>query len=286
MEIGIPSDPSQDLDEIQQQVAAVQDDSFETQSSSSVAGNTEQFDPCDEVRPDVELVFHEAEDPFAEQFEEEEVVVPRTIPFADTPTRSAENHAVEDESTVAADEVSEEPEPEELLAEEAHLPEPEEAGIAVTEDGATQPDPQPSELQSEPVVVGDEQSYAPDNLDCQPGTVEGTSEDAEAEPRLDADCVELVEAACGGVQFHASAAESHGTAAMDVTAPVGAAIVCPTPLESWSESTSDQVVLPAAGELPNVEGRCTGGESGESLVRPRRRDEYRRLFAQLRRRKA
>jgi hypothetical protein len=71
-----------------------------------------------------------------------------------------------------------------------------------------------------------------------------------------------------------------------VTAPVGAAIVCPAPLESWSESTSDQVVLPAAGELPNVEDRCPGGASEESLVRPRRRDEYRRLFAQLRRRKA
>jgi hypothetical protein len=40
-----------------------------------------QFDPADDVRPEVELVYHEAEDPFAEEFEEEEIVDQRTIPF-------------------------------------------------------------------------------------------------------------------------------------------------------------------------------------------------------------
>jgi type II secretory pathway predicted ATPase ExeA len=82
-------DPTQRLDEIERHVAAAQDDWPEAQPAPSLPAD-EQFDPADEVPPEVELSFHDADDPFAEPFAEEEVVGARILPFA-AAARSADS---------------------------------------------------------------------------------------------------------------------------------------------------------------------------------------------------
>jgi type II secretory pathway predicted ATPase ExeA len=73
-------DPSATLDEIEQRVADAHQ-KFNSPDFSGPAPGDEQFDPMDDVRPEVELLFQQAEDPFADEFEEEEIVDPRAIPF-------------------------------------------------------------------------------------------------------------------------------------------------------------------------------------------------------------
>jgi len=84
-------DPTATLDEIEQRVA-------EASGELPAAVKTDRepnggcFDPTDDVRPEVELVFHEAEDPFAEEFEDEEIVDHRTIPFRGPELRGPERN--------------------------------------------------------------------------------------------------------------------------------------------------------------------------------------------------
>ena len=75
-------------------------------------------------------------------------------------------------------------------------------------------------------------------------------------------------------------------AAVDVTAPVGAAVVCPAPLDTWPGSTSNTILPPDDRDIIVIEDRCPAAASEESLARRQQRKEYRRLFAQLRRRQA
>jgi type II secretory pathway predicted ATPase ExeA len=73
-------DPTATLDEIEQRVAQTHEE-LSPPAWTCPDPEDGQFDPTEDVRPEVELVFHEAEDPFAEEFEEEEIVDQRTIPF-------------------------------------------------------------------------------------------------------------------------------------------------------------------------------------------------------------
>jgi hypothetical protein len=73
-------DPTTMLDEIEQGVALAHQELNATESKSPSLDNGE-FNPSDDVHPQVELLFHQAEDPFADEFEEEEIVDPRAIPF-------------------------------------------------------------------------------------------------------------------------------------------------------------------------------------------------------------
>ncbi|MEQ8784921.1 MAG: AAA family ATPase [Pirellulaceae bacterium] len=58
-----PMDPIEQIEQIEQQVEAVQND--------------EDFQPAGSIGPEVELVFHGPHDPFAQPFDEEEVVIDR-----------------------------------------------------------------------------------------------------------------------------------------------------------------------------------------------------------------
>ncbi len=74
-------DSLQRLDDIERHISAAQDDWPAAQPTHSPPAD-EQFDPADEVPPEVELSFHDADDPFADPFAEEEVVGARILPFA------------------------------------------------------------------------------------------------------------------------------------------------------------------------------------------------------------
>lgn len=73
-------DPTATLAEIEQGVAQAHQD-FCPPESTRPAPDEGQFDPLDDQSPEVELVFHQAEDPFEDEFEEEEIVDPRAVPF-------------------------------------------------------------------------------------------------------------------------------------------------------------------------------------------------------------
>ncbi len=179
------------IDSIEAGLAIVADEDAYEASSTSASQDADEFRPQSTIGPEIELVFHQAHDPFQERFEEEEVIVDPIASIGALQAESVSPAEVPGPQTVRF--------PQPVSPEESPTTAP---STLAADDPVMPPEPEPAmnapaerHGECEPAAQSDHQPPH-DAQGDEPVSEEQASGDEQA-PGDDRDLVELVETATG-----------------------------------------------------------------------------------------